>query len=247
MSDRDQSVSEQILRDYEMLEPGEEDSWNPVHEDFELAYRLSMYYAVTKCLRLCELPLSDLRVLDVGSGNGRSTRMYTDLGLRPEQLTGIDVRPGTLRLARKLNPGIEYRVYDGARIPSPDESYNWVQASTVFSSIADKTHRTHLANEMMRQVAPGGYVFYYDLWRAEEFAGGDVIDVRRLFAGFEVIWVSPVRAYQCFAGIQNGEAFSLNKASLLKGLKAIAPPFLTNWLRQPTHCAFLARRPSAVS
>jgi ubiquinone/menaquinone biosynthesis C-methylase UbiE len=124
MANQDESLSEQILRDYETLEPGEEDSWNPVRFDFELAYRLGMYRALVHSLRLCELPLSDLRVLDVGSGNGRSTRIYIDLGLQPEQLTGIDVRPGTLRLARKLNPSIHYRVSDGARIPFPDESYN---------------------------------------------------------------------------------------------------------------------------
>jgi SAM-dependent methyltransferase len=226
------------------MEPGEGDAWNPVVMEFELAYRLSLYYALTKCLRLCELPLQDLRVLDVGSGNGRSTRMYTDLGLRPEQLTGIDVRPGTLVLARKLNPSIRYRVCDGARMEFPDESYNWVQATTVFSSIADNVHRRLLAREMMRQLAPSGYVFYYDLWRSNDFAGNDIIDVRRLFAGLEVIWTSPIRAYQCLPSIRNQRVFARTKASVLGRLKAIAPPFLVSWLCAPTHRVLLARKPS---
>jgi len=63
---------DQILRDYAMLEPDETDTWNPVRNENELGYRLSFLYTLTKCLELCEIPLPDLRVLNVGCGNGRS-------------------------------------------------------------------------------------------------------------------------------------------------------------------------------
>ena len=74
-------VVDQILTDYETLEPGQSDSWNPVGSKFQLGYRLSLFYALARALQQVEPPLADLRVLDLGCGNGRSTRMYLDMGL----------------------------------------------------------------------------------------------------------------------------------------------------------------------
>ena len=166
-----QAYFDQVLRDYATLEPGEADTWNPVRNETELGYRLSFLFALTRCLALCEIPLPQLRVLDVGCGNGRSTRLYLDLGLSPDQVTGLDLRPGAIALARKLNPALGFRTYDGHAIDSPAASFNWIQLSAVFSSLADHGHRAHLAAEACRQLAPGGYLFYLDLWRANGFAG----------------------------------------------------------------------------
>ena len=192
------TLRDQILRDYRQLEPGQGDSWNPVRSDIELGYRMGMFFALAQSLRLCQFDLADLRVLDVGSGNGRSTRVYIDLGLKPEQLVGIDFRDDTIELARALHPKITAESCESDRIDYPDGSFNWVQAATVFSSIADHRHRHLLAREMVRSLADGGYLFYFDLRRANRFAGNDVIDVGALFAGLTVVWSSPLQVRQCF-------------------------------------------------
>jgi SAM-dependent methyltransferase len=180
-------VADQILADYERLEPGTADSWNPVGSDFELVYRLVLLHAATSALRLTQLPVGEFRVLDLGCGNGRSTRMYLDLGLHPDQLSGVDVRPGAVDLARRLNSAIQFDVYDGEDIPYPDGTFNWIHVSTVFSSIKEPGHRRQVVEQIRRKARSGGHVFYFDLVRANDFAGHDIIEPERLFDGFKVL------------------------------------------------------------
>ncbi len=211
--DRSDLLRHQILHDYDSLEPAQSDTWNPVRSDLELAYRMSMLYALTRSLRLCEIRLQDLRVLDVGSGNGRSTRMYIDLGLRPEQLVSVDFREGAIELARSLHPTIDYRTCHSDRIDTPDGTFNWVQAATVFSSIADHRHRQSVAREMIRNVAPGGYIFYFDLRRANWFAGHDVIDVEDLFSDMTILWSSGLRAHRSFPRVRRPPGALVRRAA----------------------------------
>jgi hypothetical protein len=47
----------EVLKAYDILEPGDTDSWNPVGNDYELAYRLSLFYCLTKALGLSYIPI----------------------------------------------------------------------------------------------------------------------------------------------------------------------------------------------
>ncbi|MCX7594301.1 MAG: class I SAM-dependent methyltransferase [Fischerella sp.] len=189
----------EVLKVYDILEPGETDTWNPVCNDYELAYRLSLFYSLTKSLRLSYIPLKSLKVLDVGCGNGRSTRMYLDLGLEASQLVGIDIREGTIKLAKKLNPAINFMSYEGNFIPFPDQSFNWLQVAGVFSSIKTPENRDNLARELYQKIQPGGYLFYYDLCRDIYFDGDgcNLILPSKLFSGFpfKEIWHSRIRRF----------------------------------------------------
>jgi SAM-dependent methyltransferase len=235
--------SRSLVEHYDVLEPGAGDAWNPVHSDFELGYRLSLTYVLTQCLRLCEHPLGDLRVLDVGCGNGRSTRAYLDLGLRPEQLVGIDLRRGAIELARRLNPAIDFRECDVTAFPERD-SFTWIQAATVHSSIEGHEARRELVEAMTRLLAPGGYLFYFDLWRANGFAGYDVIDVDRLHAGLETVWSTSLRAHRAGPRVQHRLTVIRNGRSLPDVIRFVARPRtrLAN-LRHPSHRAQLVRAP----
>ena len=234
----------QIINDFSDLEPGESDSWNPVSNEFELGYRLSLFYAATKCMELCEIPIKDLKFLDLGSGNGRSTRMYIDLGLRPEQLTAVDLRPNSIALAKSLHPAINYAVYDGERTEFEDSTFNWIQAATVFTSIADKDHRRHVANEIMRLLAPGGYVFYFDLWRANYFAGKDVIKVAELFPDCELVWDSPLRAHQCLPRVRGKWKLIKHGRSRVEQLRRILQPRTRiKRILEPSHRVSFFRKP----
>jgi SAM-dependent methyltransferase len=235
--------SRSLVDHYDVLEPGAGDTWNPVHSDFELGYRLSLSYVLTQCLRLCELPLGELRVLDVGCGNGRSTRAYIDLGLRPEQLVGIDLRRGAIDLARRLNPAIDFRECDVTALAEGD-TFTWIQAATVHSSIEGHESRRELVEAMTRLIAPGGYLFYFDLWRANGFAGYDVIDVDGLHAGLETVWSTSVRAHQTTPRLRNRLTIIRNGRSITDQIRHVTRP-RTRWaqLRHPSHRAHLARKP----
>lgn len=240
---RTNAYFDQILRDYATLEPGEADTWNPVRNETELGYRMSFLFALTKALELCEVPLADLRVLDVGCGNGRSTRLYLDLGLQPGQLTGLDLRPGAIALAQKLNPAITFHTYDGQTIDFPAASFNWLQFSTVFSSIADRGHRAHLIAEACRQLQPGGYLFYLDLWRANWFAGGDRLRPENMFSNLQVMWATPLRAHHCFPPMRNGWTLLRHRRTLLQQIKAwLKPRTRLNRFLYPSHYVMLARK-----
>jgi SAM-dependent methyltransferase len=187
------SVREQIVRDYERLEPGDGDTWNPLIADTQLAYRLGLYHALCHALRASGREPSTLTVVDLGCGNGRSTRMYLDLGFRPEQLTGLDLRPNSIALASRLNPAIRFATMDGPRLPCADGSVSWLSLCTVMSSILGQESRAGLAAEIRRVLAPDGYLFYFDHSHANEFAGGDRIGPAALFQPLMVRWQRNVR------------------------------------------------------
>ena len=176
---------DQVLADYGALEPGKADSWNPVDSKFQLGYRLNLFFALARALQHIDDRLEDLRVLDLGCGNGRSTRMYLDMGLRPEQVRGLDLRPGAIALARELNPAIRFDVYDGGELPT---GHNWLSTTTVFSSVAGRESRQAIVERIAAGLPAGGHVFYYDMRRANGFAGGDVIHPERLFRDFRLVW-----------------------------------------------------------
>ena len=176
---------DQILTDYGALEPGQADSWNPVGSKFQLGYRLNLFFALARALQRIEGRLEDLRVLDLGCGNGRSARMYLDMGLHPEQVRGVDLRAGTIELARKLNPAIRFELYDGGQLPT---GHNWLSTTKVFSSVAGRESRQAIVERIAASLPTGGHVFFYDMRRANPFAGGDVIDPEGLFRGFRPVW-----------------------------------------------------------
>ena len=72
----------QVIRDYDSIEPGDSDTFDPVERDGELAYRLALLDHVVVALRHSRAAISDLRVLDCGCGNGRSTRRSTCAPMR---------------------------------------------------------------------------------------------------------------------------------------------------------------------
>jgi SAM-dependent methyltransferase len=207
---RDRFVT-QVLADYSTLEPGEADSWNPLTSKFQLGYRLNHFYALARSLALIDMPVSALRVLDLGCGNGRSARTYLDLGLEPEQVGGIDLRPGAIARAARSNPALRWDVYDGGRLPV---GHNWLSTSTVFSSVASKEARQEIAALIWDSLPPGGYVFYYDGRVANPFAGGDVIAPEAVFDRFDIVWRC---ALGRFSGIPARDKLSGILATGLRG------------------------------
>lgn len=218
-------VTEQILSDYQRLEPDQADTWNPVASDFELFYRLSLLHATTHALRLSRVPVSELKLLDLGCGNGRSTRMYLDLGLRPEQLRGLDLRPGAIELAQRLNPSIQFDVYNGRDFPFADQTFNWIHLSTVISSIREQSHRQELTDQISRKLQPGGYVFYFDLVRANDFAGHDIVYPEKLFVSFNVLFRHDYHSWRFMQefNAQNINAIYLNYCRLKTSIFPLKP------------------------
>lgn len=198
---------DQVRADYDLLEPGEADTWNPLFSEFEIAYRLSLFYSLTQALLLSPIPLESLNVLDLGSGNGRSTRMYVDLGLRPEQLMGVDVRFGTIELARKLNPAIRFETYEGDPTVFANQGFNWLSMAGILSTIKSMEKHQQLAEQVYQTLPPGGFLFYFDLYQGLNIVGGGRIHPLKVFSNLKKVWSSPVRSYRFMPSEFKGRDF----------------------------------------
>ena len=145
-------------------------------------------------------PLQNLRVLDVGCGRGEWIADLEAWGARRENLAGIDLEPNRAREAqarfpdlrdesgRLLARGADIRIGDASTLPWPDENFDLVLQSTVFSSILDHEMRRALAGEMTRVLKPGGRILWYDL-RINNPANRNVRgigrrEIREVFPGF---------------------------------------------------------------
>lgn len=221
-----------MLSDYRTLEPGQTDTWNPLFDDNELFQRLAIFRELTRALRQIKTDFPKLKILDIGCGNGRSSRMYLDLGFMPEQITGLDIREGAVAHARKLHPGINTVLYDGTQIPLPDNYFDLVSICLVMSSIRSHKDRHLLSEQICRVIAPAGHLFYWDMEYANNFAGADLLVPEKLFPQLVQVSSSKVSLYGSFDDvIMPGRA------------KPILKFLLRRYLKTPTHYAVLFNKP----
>lgn len=106
--------------------------------------------------------LAGKRVLDVGCGSGRWLRWLLELGARPADLVGVDVSDAGFAEAHAIHPGQQLRVTDGEHLPFEDGSFDLVTQWVCFMTMPDDAARHRVAAEMVRVLAPGGYVFWVD-------------------------------------------------------------------------------------
>ncbi len=134
------------------------------------------------------LPLSKRRILEVGCGSGHFLRELIKWGADPAKLVGIDLLEDRLIEGRRRMPaGPRLEARDAADTGFPDASFDLVLQMTMFSSILSPTLRQRVASEMLRVLAPGGWIVWYDL-RVNNPRNRDVravgeAEIRALFPG----------------------------------------------------------------
>jgi SAM-dependent methyltransferase len=101
-----------------------------------------------------------IRLLDIGCGHGLMHSLLVTSGL-PLDVTGIDVAPGVIDLARRANPAIRYDVYEGDRLPYESGSFDAAVAITVVHHVPPPQWPGFIA-EMSRVVRPGGVVVIFE-------------------------------------------------------------------------------------
>ena len=90
--------------------------------------------------------LSQLRLLEVGCGAGGNLLELLRLGFAPEKLSGIELLPERLALARAVLPeALVLRGGDALDAAVPDRSLDIVFVSTVFSSLLDDAFHMGIA------------------------------------------------------------------------------------------------------
>jgi len=138
-------------------------------------------------IRSCGIrPVEDKRVLEIGCGTGANLMWFVRVGFLPENLVGNDLLPDRVGVAkRRLPAGCRLLVSDALNLNMPDNGFDILLQSTVFSSILDESFQTELAARMWRWVKPGGGVLWYDMIydnpRNPDVKGVGLRQIRQLF------------------------------------------------------------------
>jgi SAM-dependent methyltransferase len=109
-------------------------------------------------------PLQRHRILEVGCGRGGVLHEMVGYGASPAQLFGCDLLFDRLQDAHQALPNLLLACADGQDLPYPGAAFDLILQFTVFSSILDERIKQHLALEMLRVLAPGGLILWYDFW-----------------------------------------------------------------------------------
>lgn len=140
--------------------------------------------------------LEEKRILEIGCGQGAWLRDFVKWGARPENLTGVELLPDRVEEAKRLCPqGVQIICGSGSKSNFPDDSFDMVLQSTVFTSIQDHDLKREVAAEMMRVVRRNGLILWYDFRmnnpRNPDVTGVGKKEIHRLFAGCQV-HLSPI-------------------------------------------------------
>lgn len=101
---------------------------------------------------------AEVDALDIGCGIGN---YHALLGRRFRTLTGTDVSRASLGRAAARNAGVDYRHYDGQRLPAPDQSFDVAFAICVMHHVPPRQWGSFAA-EMKRVLKPGGLALVFE-------------------------------------------------------------------------------------
>jgi ubiquinone/menaquinone biosynthesis C-methylase UbiE len=166
-------------------------------------------------------PLNTQKILEVGCGTGYWLREFIKWGARPENIVGIDLLADRIGEAGRLCPkGVQLQCGSAEEILFPDETFDLVLQSTVFTSVLDSGMKQRMAAEMFRVLKQEGLVLWYD-YHVNNPWNPDVRSVRRR------------EIYQLFHGCR----IELQRLTLAPPLARFLAPY--SWLA----CYMLAKIP----
>lgn len=103
-------------------------------------------------------PPGEMRLLDVGCGVGNFHPLLSD---HFAAINGVDVSDACLDQARAHNPAVDYRAYDGERLPHDDASFDVAMTICVMHHVPPAQWPA-FAGEMKRVLRPGGLALVFE-------------------------------------------------------------------------------------
>ena len=101
-------------------------------------------------------------LLEIGAGFGANILQFLRWDFLPENMTANDCMPDRCAHARKILPtSISVIERNALDLDLPENSFDIILASTVFTSILDREFQQRLAIKIWSLVKPGGAVLWY--------------------------------------------------------------------------------------
>lgn len=138
--------------------------WHPL-DPVETFYRITLEYEIVMLINRMGLKLDNMKILDIGCGNGKMLRKFVSLGADPANLCGIDLLDFQIEEARRLSPNIRFDLGNAEVLDYADKSFDFVTQFVTFSSIHDKSMQQAIATEMLRVLKDNGFIIWWDLIR----------------------------------------------------------------------------------
>jgi SAM-dependent methyltransferase len=179
--------SAEIRRRYERRKAlGFDARYNPQLPSVYMAFR-ELEWALIRWIRVCkQAPVKEKRVLEIGCGSGGNLLEFIRLGFRPQNLVANELLEDRAASARRRLPQeVEVLLGDALELRLPENSFDIVLQSTVFTSILADSVQAKLANLMWQWTKPGGGILWYDFVynnpENPDVRGVPVRKIRRLF------------------------------------------------------------------
>jgi 2-polyprenyl-3-methyl-5-hydroxy-6-metoxy-1,4-benzoquinol methylase len=102
--------------------------------------------------------LSQLELLDVGCGIGNIHAFFVG---KVRAVTGVDISSECIATARQRNPWVDYRSYDGVRLPFNDARFDVAFTICVMHHVPPPQWPA-FARELRRVVKPGGIALVFE-------------------------------------------------------------------------------------
>jgi SAM-dependent methyltransferase len=147
MADQPQQEFDQYASNYEAV----------INDYIGFSGQSQDFYTRMKADHLCRIldakdKANTLDMLDIGCGHGL---IHAYLNSTRYRLTGVDVAEKAIHMAQEMNPHVNYDVYDGLRLPYPDESFDVVFTICVLHHVP-VDRRCAFVCEARRVLRPGG-------------------------------------------------------------------------------------------
>lgn len=131
---------------------------------------------------LNEVDFTGKSVLEIGSGPGGNLKAL--LAKSPKSLTGVDISPDMVELAKSnLPPEVTIIKVNGTSLPFDDRSFDYVFTATVLQHNTDETMLRQLMAELCRVSAEKVFLFE----RIEDEITGDALCYGRPVSFYEAI------------------------------------------------------------
>lgn len=175
------------------------------------------------------------QVLDVACGTGIVARVVADRLAGVGQVTGLDLNPSMIKVARRLRPNVDWHEGDATSMPFPDASFDVVlsQAGLMFfpepvAALREMRRVLRTGGRLAVQVwgASQGYALAAEI--LEDVAGKEVSDI--FLAPFSMSQPSYVPELLTKAGFDSPDVRTYEKPARFPSVEAFLKTEIDGWV-----------------